>query len=173
MQPTVRDTTIDDVATMVLICRHPLVQPHQFKLGPRLEAGFRHLLTVDRFHGGMDHRFTSIEVESKVVGYITHGHYHRNGKAAARLGWNLHPDYWGRGIMPAALTILFDRCSQEHDTQLFSADCFRQNARCKRVLAKLGFYRVPIGLIDRIVLAMGNDCFYWIERFHLDTASRP
>jgi RimJ/RimL family protein N-acetyltransferase len=173
MQLVVRDTTLDDVPNLADICRHPLVRPHQFKLAPNLEDGFRHLLSVDRFHGGMEHRFSSIDCDQRLVGYITHGHYRFRGHGVARLGWNLDPEYWGRGIMSAALSILFDRCASEHETQFYIADCFRQNTRCKRVLAKLGFVPVRMPWFERIVTALSQECLHWIERFQFDCANRP
>jgi Acetyltransferase (GNAT) domain len=170
MQVSVRDSTTDDVATMMLICCNPLVQANQFKVGLGTEAGFRQILDKTLPSGRIENRLASIEVDGAMVGYIIHSHYRYGQLNVARLGWNLHPNYWGRGIMPQGLAQLFERCVRVDETHFFSADCFRQNTRCKRVLSKLGFKPVPIPLFDRVCIALGQSCLKWIERFELEAS---
>jgi RimJ/RimL family protein N-acetyltransferase len=171
MQLSIRDAHLDDIRTIMLIARHPLVTPNQYRLGLAAEAGFHQMLSPDWPRYSLDWRLTSIILNDRMIGYIHHNHDFSRGLKRARLGWNLHPQFWGRGIMPAAVTQLIQRCIREDETSHFVAECFSDNARCKRVIAKIGFKEVPISLFDRVVDALAHGNLKWVHRFELNANS--
>lgn len=54
-------------------------------------------------------------------------------------GFDLHPDYWGRGLMPEAVKAVTGLCFEKLGYDFVSAGYFRGNARSARVLEKCGF----------------------------------
>ena len=54
-------------------------------------------------------------------------------------GFELHPNYWGRGLMPEAVRAVTDLCLKELGFDFVSAGYFRGNDRSARVIEKCGF----------------------------------
>lgn len=54
-------------------------------------------------------------------------------------GFDLHPDYWGRGLMPEAVQAAADLCLEKLGFDFVSAGYFRGNDRSARVIEKCGF----------------------------------
>lgn len=56
------------------------------------------------------------------------------------LGFDLHPDYWGRGLMPEAVRAVTSYCFEKLDFDFVSAGYFLGNVRSARVIEKCGFH---------------------------------
>lgn len=54
-------------------------------------------------------------------------------------GFDLHPDYWGRGLMPEAVRAVTELCFEELGFDFVSAGYFPGNERSARVIEKCGF----------------------------------
>lgn len=57
----------------------------------------------------------------------------------AEIGYDLHPDSWGRGLMPEALRALIRYGFSEMNLNRIEASAHELNLRSQRVLEKLGF----------------------------------
>jgi len=62
------------------------------------------------------------------------GQHHR-----AEIGYDLHPDTWGRGLMPEAIHALIRYGFSEMNLNRIEATVHDKNFRSQRVLGKLGF----------------------------------
>jgi RimJ/RimL family protein N-acetyltransferase len=161
--------TPDDLPAIVEIRRHPLVAPHQYRFSyPMWLEICLARLNADVSTTGFEWRITTILFESKIVGYISELRTFRNSEFSVHVGWSLHPDYWGRGVMTTALTeFLTNLLSSKHCTTIV-ADCFESNERCLRLLTRLGFSATPIGGIERFLTWITRLCPYRILRHKLD-----
>ena len=54
-------------------------------------------------------------------------------------GFDLHPDYWGRGLMPEAVRAVMKLCFETLNFDFVSAGYFQGNERSARVIQKCGF----------------------------------
>jgi [ribosomal protein S5]-alanine N-acetyltransferase len=59
----------------------------------------------------------------------------------AEIGYDLWPDYWGKGIMPEALQALISFGFKNMDLNRIEATTHIENQRSQKVLAKLGFQK--------------------------------
>lgn len=55
------------------------------------------------------------------------------------LGYVLHKDYWGRGLMTEAVKALIRRCFQHEDYDFLAVGHFAENLRSARVIEKCAF----------------------------------
>lgn len=55
------------------------------------------------------------------------------------IGFVLSKDYWGRGLMPEAVSALIEYCFNNLDLDAITCECFKINDRSKRVIEKCGF----------------------------------
>jgi len=58
------------------------------------------------------------------------------------IGYALSRDYWGRGLMPEAVTAVVDHCFRELDFDWLTCGHFIRNDRSRRVVEKCGFHYV-------------------------------
>ena len=56
-----------------------------------------------------------------------------------KLGYVLHPDYWGRGYMPEAVNAIIQYCFGVLCYDYMLCGCFDRNSRSRRVMEKCGF----------------------------------
>lgn len=54
-------------------------------------------------------------------------------------GFDLHPDHWGKGLMPEAVKAVMDLCLKKLGFDFVTAGYFRGNSRSARVIEKCGF----------------------------------
>jgi RimJ/RimL family protein N-acetyltransferase len=59
--------------------------------------------------------------------------------ASADLGFVLHPDYWGMGLVPEAARGLIDFAFAHMDFEILTCNHFCTNLQSKRVIEKCGF----------------------------------
>jgi ribosomal-protein-alanine N-acetyltransferase len=164
---SIRDTVVDDLSEIFRIRTHELVRPHQYKIraGDSIDA-WRDRVSGDNRVGSALFKCVTIREDERIIGHVAQFHYER--ARAVQCGWDLDPQYWGRGIMTEALGILFDQFCVNDGISYVLADCFRSNTRCKRVLQKLGFVQVGIPFHHRVFNACWERCLHWIERYRLD-----
>jgi RimJ/RimL family protein N-acetyltransferase len=61
------------------------------------------------------------------------------------IGYNLHPDYWGRGLATEAVGAVVQRIFQRHPIPRLTADIDPRNTASIRLLTKLGFAEIGRG----------------------------
>lgn len=155
------------MAEIVRIRRDPLVQPHQYRL-TRYDTVDR--LTEHLFGDtkpGLDvMKSTTVLSDDRVIGNICHSHGGVYEKYCY-CGWNLAPPYWGRGIMSLALSQFFGSLFSEQGIAAVFSDCFSNNRRCIRLMQKLNYDPIGIGMDERLQIAITARCYHWIRRFML------
>lgn len=134
------ETTIADLPRIFEIGSDPMVLQQQYPpwRGMTPEV-YRRFVRAGTF------RCTSIFADEQIIGDVWRMYSHGPRSRVCYCSWNLLPGYWGRGIMPAALTALFDYMFTQDGVTAVVADCFATNDRCLRVLEKLGFCRCRLG----------------------------
>ncbi|MBE6949963.1 MAG: GNAT family N-acetyltransferase [Ruminococcaceae bacterium] len=60
-------------------------------------------------------------------------------KLGREIGYVLHKDYWGRGLMPEAVKAVVDYCFHVLDYDFLTCSHFDWNLQSKRVIEKCGF----------------------------------
>lgn len=172
MQIAVHDTTPGELEAIFRIRNDPLVLQQQYRVSL--------MGTVDdwrdRLAGNVDtgiytFRSSTVLDGDTIVGHVSQAHMLSNDIPVVQCGWNLTPEYWGRGVMCVALTDLFNQFFTQDGVAHVFADCFRDNRRCIRLMEKLGFVPNGIPLHHRAMIACSSRCFRWIKRFRLDAAT--
>ena len=164
-----RETIESDLSTIFRIRRSPEVARQQFPI-LAIDSQEKWIARIkgDNKLGDFTLRQSSILYSDLVIGHIVHSHYEVDSVKYVKLGWNLHPDYWGRRIMAQALCrqfkLLVDRWQIAHAF----ADCFSRNERCIRLMTRLGFVRQDTPLYERLLTAYKAKCWKWTFRFGLD-----
>ena len=87
------------------------------------------------FQWGVVHRALDLLIGTSTLARIDHS----NGRA--ELGFALHPDHWGGGLMKEAVTALIDYSFNELGLRRLEADVDPRNARSIALIEKLGFQR--------------------------------
>jgi len=149
----------DDKPALDEICRHPLVVPHQYRVGLS-DASAIWLARLNANVGAESFEWNTSTIFSgtSIVGYITEFRTLSKGSFSVQLGWNLHPDYWGHGIMTTALSKHISTLFQDDDCCSVIADCFSDNERCLRLLNRLGFKQSPIRRMERFLTCVVRMC---------------
>lgn len=81
----------------------------------------------------------AIDVDGKAVGSIGAFRQKNIHSRTAELGYYLAEEYWGKGIMTAAVKQLCEKLFAETDIIRIFAEPFSYNAGSRRVLEKAGF----------------------------------
>lgn len=74
---------------------------------------------------GLEIRDVDLDIEEKLIG--------------REIGYVLNKDYWGRGLMPEAVTAVIDYCFKELDFDWLTCGHFTWNDQSRRVVEKCGF----------------------------------
>ena len=169
MNPEIRDMAPADIDAVFRIRQDPAVARNQYRIHPSENAE----VWRARLLGLADtaiyrYKYSTISLDNTIVGYISQIHTESAGQKIVQCGWNLAPEFWGQGVMAAALSSLFDGLLSVDNVQHVFADCFRDNLRCKRLLSKLGFVPNAILIHHRIIIAAAMRCLHWIDRYRLD-----
>jgi ribosomal-protein-alanine N-acetyltransferase len=90
-------------------------------------------------------RWWGIEIKSEgcligTCGYCRWDKQHHR----AEIGYDMWPDYWGKGLMPEAIQRLIRFGFEEMDLNRIEATTHTDNIRSQRVLEKLGFQKEGI-----------------------------
>lgn len=171
MQIQVRDTEPQEHEAIFRIESHPLVRRHQYpwRWGTTYAIWRSHNFGARA--ASSRPTFSTILLDGSVVGSISYYRVATEVGNECHCGWNLDPERWGQGIMPAALSSWIERQFAEFDSFGIVADRFHNNDRCRRVLEKLNFQQVRVGVFDRFMTMARTDCFRWIIRHRLTRVS--
>ena len=92
-----------------------------------------------------DFRWWGIELKAEKCLIGTCG-YFRWDKAhhRAEIGYEMWPDYWGKGLMPEAIRALIQYGFEQMDLNRIEASAHTENQRSQRVMEKLGFQKEGI-----------------------------
>jgi len=136
----IRDTELDDIPLIFRLRNDSCVQLEQYRPGffdtPK---SFARKLASGRTGHGVAFQCSSILVDDELVGHVMQYKLKGPKGPVYHCGWNLEPRFWGRGIMPEALTSLFNRILDTEPSVTIMAACFATNSRGIRVIEKLGF----------------------------------
>ena len=75
--------------------------------------------------------------EDKVIGSVDFNHRHADD--VLEIGYTLHPDYWGQGIVPEAASALIELGFTLLKLHKIELNCYDTNKQSQRVAEKLGF----------------------------------
>nr|WP_281168035.1 GNAT family N-acetyltransferase [Thioflavicoccus mobilis] len=150
-----RRATREDSAFIQGVARHLWVRQNN----PDAKMFCRWLeryMAGDNCHHGVCHTHFLITREGVPVGHIAEYLYDRQVRWGADgwcklcyLGFDVHPDYWGQGIMKSALRRYISDGFNEDRFKHLIAECLTTNARSKRLLEGLGFEPVQVGSFDQ------------------------
>ena len=160
----VRDTLPEDVEVLHRIRSHPLVVPHQYPLrASDAPQAWRQRLFPER--GPRSRYCKTIEVDGVTVAYISYGLIRVGGRTFCLVGWDLHPDHWGRGLMTMALRQTLPELQRKHGVGRFLAFCFAENQRCQGLLRRSGFTERRVGLLIHLQMALHHRTWRWLRCF--------
>lgn len=80
----------------------------------------------------------TLKGQDRVIGTVGF-HYWQKKDRHADLGYDLHPDYWGKGYATEAARAVVDWCFVNLNLHRMQADCTLGNDRSERTILKLGF----------------------------------
>lgn len=147
-----RLTQGEDVAAIYEIKRNEEVAKNQYRPSPRdVPETFIKVYLSD----GSPFRAWSIVSGERVIGHIEGSP--RTDRTVS-LGFNLHPDFWGRGVMSRTLIALRNELYSYHNAQSIICDCFSDNERCRGLLKRLAFKPGRMGLAERINIWLVTGC---------------
>lgn len=92
--------------------------------------------------------------EDKMIGSVDFNHRHADD--VLEIGYTLHPDYWGQGIVPEASAALIELGFTLLNLHKLELNCYDTNKQSQRVAEKLGF-TLEARIRDRKD-ALGNRC---------------
>ena len=92
--------------------------------------------------------------EDKVIGSVDFNHRHADD--VLEIGYTLHPDYWGQGIVPEAAGALIELGFTLLNLHKIELNCYDTNQQSQRVAEKLGF-TLEARIRDRKAV-QGNRC---------------
>jgi RimJ/RimL family protein N-acetyltransferase len=168
MKITIRETVESDLPDIFRIRTDPLIAIHQYRLTADDTLDFwRQQLFGDRRDAAVVFKCTTILDDQEVIGHISQHHLKRGDCVTCQCGFNLAPQHWGHGIMRMSLSRQFDAFFEEQGVDLVISDCFAGNRRCIRLLNRLGFQSIGMGLLARLLIAYQYRCLRWIRHFEL------
>lgn len=152
-----RPATPDDLAFIKGVAGHALVRennPDQKRFYQWLDR----YMAGDRSHHRLCHSQFVVTRDGRSVGHIVEYLYDREvrfgqdswGKMGY-LGFDLHPDYWGQGIMKAALRRYLNDGFEQGRFKHLVVECLTNNRRGRRLLEGLGFQALRVSLVDQFL----------------------
>ncbi len=113
--------------------------PLPFKRGDALDRIARRVCDAKRFTLAIRHKESG-----RMIGEIAAGSVERDGTPC--LGYHLHPDFWGQGIISEAIPAALDHAFRTLSWPIVDADVFDDNPASIKVLEKAGF--APVGVSE-------------------------
>lgn len=172
----VRDTLPEETEAIFCLRNNPSVLEQQYRPSPLdTPEAYAERMVQSPVLGQYYFRSTSILCDGAMVGHVMQSFSLANSPTQCRCvcGWNLDPDYWGKGIMAIAASALFDRLFEVNPDLRIIVACFDTNRRCLRVIEKLGFTPQKMTLSERF----GHFTQTWgkkkVVQFQLTNHSRP
>ena len=165
----VRPAVVADLEPMAEIRRCPQVQKNQYRLIEAFWLDYSESVIMAQASGTI--HYYVLEVAGAVVGFVTVQSIVHQKRQYGYFSFNLHPDYWGQGLMERALRKIFAEFFRAEENQGAMIECFSGNHQCQRLLAKLSFTQVPIPLATRLSMWISHRPIRWILRFWLSNDS--
>ncbi len=166
MVVTIGPTQPTEVALIFEIRRDPNVLRYQYAVQHwETEDGYSEAMQKQPIRGAC-FRSTSIYCDSHLVGHISRTHTVADDWVTplCYCSWNLTPTSWGQGIMPAALTQLFDKLRHESPSLRIVSATNISNHRSVRVLEKVGMMRTSFARMPpdiNVESAVAGDVLYY------------
>ena len=134
-QLEIRPLTRPDVIEIVRIRHHESLRPFQYQPDASFEKRLNEIVDAYEQSEIACHAFNAVILDGQTIGDIC-----MNGWGQRLdFSWNLSPEFWGNGIMPRALELVFDQRFASNDNLVIRADVFPNNSRNIRMMKKLGF----------------------------------
>ncbi len=134
-QLKIRPLTRPDVIEIVRIRHHESLRPFQYQPDASFEKRLNEIVDAYEQSEIACHAFNAVILDGQTIGDIC-----MNGWGQRLdFSWNLSPEFWGNGIMPRALELVFDQRFASNDNLVIRADVFPNNSRNIRMMKKLGF----------------------------------
>lgn len=152
-----RPATTDDLAFIKEVAGHASVRankPDQKRFYQWLDR----YMAGDRHHHKLCHAQFVITLDGLSVGHIVEYLFDREvrfgrdswGKMSY-LGFDLHPDYSGRGIMESALRRYLNDGFEGGRFKHLVVECLSNNTRDKQLLEDLGFRALRVSVLDQFL----------------------
>ncbi|KHD45982.1 GNAT family N-acetyltransferase [Streptococcus hongkongensis] len=137
-----RTRTLDDAVAIFDYAKRPEVsEPAGFPAVKTLEDEITYLETVYPNNQAMHNMpigyGITLKGENRVIGSIDFNRCHSEG--VYEMGYLLHPDFWGQGIVPEAASAIIELGFTVLDLYKIEIGCFGFNQKSQRVAEKLGF----------------------------------
>lgn len=121
---------------------------HEYASRPELDdkAGWKHHTSINesihvlRIYLKDENALAIVEKESNhVIGHMVINRDTRDNHADTReLGFALHPDFWGRGIMTECLPKVLDALAEQGILHIYAC-CVKENEAARHLLERCGF----------------------------------
>jgi len=168
MKWDVRSAKLDDIDGIGSVILHDEVRPCQ-----RQRVDKDTLDTIKRQINGTikdptyEYENYVIDINGTIGGHILSSVYRIEEGVGSYCGWDLHPDYWGQGVMAGALKVLFGSWFDAGKLDFIISDCYGDNYRCMRMMGKVGYEPQHISFKERVVTAWRTKRLKWVCRFCL------
>lgn len=164
----VRPMLPPDVDDVTRFLRDPRCAPFQYPFSESRCESLRDAIGYREHNPNLEmlYRYYTITLNDRPVGHIV-----LEAMTKLTAGWNLDPDYWGNGIMPAALTLMFTCLFEKHPEGIIISNCFPNNRRCIRMMKKLGYEPVRLSLFEKTELMIEAMTWKKHVRFRLNKPS--
>jgi len=139
---SLRPSTESDADEIFNIRMHPLVAKYQYPLKDSdTPERFVEQMIATKSEPGSAPKSLTIFFNNTIVGHVIQQEFKEDYGAIYYCGFNIHPDFWGQGIMTTSLP------------------------RCQRLLERTGFLRAPIPLFHQAQAALKTRCIRWLKRY--------
>ena len=163
---SLRPSTESDADEIFSIRMHPLVAKYQYPLkdSDTPERFVEQMIATSSEPGSAPESLTIFHNDT-IVGHVIQQEFKEEDGAIYYCGFNVHPDFWGQGIMTTSLPKVLDQLFESYNAHAIVCDCFRSNRRCQRLLERTGFLRAPIPLFHQAQAALKTRCIRWLKRY--------
>lgn len=165
---SIRPSVESDADKIFSIRSHPLLVQYQYPLqeSDTPERFVEQLIATSPEPGSAFWSLT-ILLNDTIVGHVLQHEFEDDQGAIYYCGFNVHPDFWGQGIMTTSLRLVLDQLFENYNAYLVVCDCFHSNRRCQRLLQRAGFKQTPISLFHQARIAFSTRCLRWLKRYAL------
>ena len=174
---SVRAATEDELVMIAELHQHPKVAPFQYESVPNYAESLKVVVDTQKEHPDAPAlmHFYSILIDNEFIGSVTVScpmgipvpKVQGAPIGLVSIGWNLAPEFWGKGYMSRALQLLLSEFFSLNDLILIRAECFDFNDRCIRLLDRLGFVQQIIHWFAHWWLRIRRRCKHFHLRYEL------
>jgi len=164
---TIRPSVIEDYEEIIRICAIPEIRKSQLSLDDKAKVLLYDKISLGNIDNSLN--FTLL-LKNDVIGHVCLEGANNDGRdkgVVYFIGFNLHPEYWGRGIMAESLRTIISNVFSEETFVCIYADCHYTNRRCRKLLKKIGFFRVSLSTVEWIRWCIYYKRVIWFCRYAL------